>query len=59
MEADFMHTISGSSTVTNFLALPSEYASEDIPNKDYTEKDLVALAAMCFGKGYTSCNWFW
>jgi hypothetical protein len=38
-EADFMHTISGSSTVNNLLALPSEYASEDIPNKDDAEED--------------------
>ena len=38
-EADFMHTISGSSTVNDLLALPSEYASEDIPNKDDAEED--------------------
>ena len=37
--ADFMHRISGSSTVNDLLALPSEYASEDIPNKDYAEED--------------------
>ena len=40
LEAEFMHTISGSLTVNDLLALPcSEYASEDIPNKDYAEED--------------------
>ena len=38
-EADFMHTIRGSLAVNDLLALPSEYASEDIPNKDYAEED--------------------
>ena len=38
-EADFMHTISGSSTVNDLLALPSEHVSEGIPNKDDTEED--------------------
>jgi hypothetical protein len=38
-EADFMHTISGSSTVNDLLVLPSEDASEDIPNKDDAEED--------------------
>ena len=37
--ADFMHRISGSLTVNDLLALPSEYASEDIPNKDHAEED--------------------
>ena len=34
-----MHTISGSLSMNDLLALPSEYASEDIPNKDYAEED--------------------
>jgi hypothetical protein len=39
-EADFMHTVSGSSTTVNdLLALPSEYASEDTHNKDDAEED--------------------
>ena len=37
--ADFMHRISGSSTVNDLLALPSEYASEDIPIKEHAEED--------------------
>ena len=37
LKADFMRTISGSSSVNDLLALPSEYASEDIPNKDDAE----------------------
>ena len=37
--ADFMHRISGSLTVNDLLALPSEYACEDIPNKDHAEED--------------------
>ena len=38
-EAAFIHTISGSLNVNNLLALPSEYASKDIPNKDDAEDD--------------------
>jgi hypothetical protein len=38
-EVDFMHTISGSSTVNDLLALPSEDVSEGIPNKDDAEED--------------------
>ena len=45
LEADFIHTISGSSNVNEFLALPSgEYASEDIPNKDDAEEDAFPIA---------------
>ena len=36
---DFMHTIGCSLNVNELLALPSEYASEDIPNKDDAEED--------------------
>ena len=39
LAADFMHRISGSSTVNDLLALPSEYACEDIPNNDHAEED--------------------
>ena len=34
-----MHTIGGSLHVNELLALPSEYASEDIPNKNDAEED--------------------
>ena len=36
---DFMHTIGCSLNVNELLALPSEYATEDIPNKDDAEED--------------------
>ena len=39
MKLSSIHRISGSSTVDDLLALPSEYASEDIPNKDHAEED--------------------
>ena len=39
LEADFMHTIGASLNVNEMLALPSEYASEDVPNKDDAEED--------------------
>ena len=43
-EADYIHTISGSSNVNNLLALPSEYASKDIPNNDDAEKEDFLIA---------------
>ena len=36
---DLMHTIGCSLNVNKLLALPSEYASEDIPNEDDGEED--------------------
>ena len=41
-EADFEHTIGGSSDVNKLLALPSEYASEDILNKDGAEAVIIS-----------------
>ena len=38
-EADFMHKRGGSSNVNKLLAMPSEYVSGDIPNKDDAEED--------------------
>ena len=44
-EAAFIHTISGCSLiVNNLLALPSEYASKDIPNNDDAEKEDFLIA---------------
>jgi hypothetical protein len=44
LEADFLHTIGGSSILNELLALPSEYASEDIRNKDDAEEDNLPIS---------------